>query len=84
MNQEQPPRRGPGEAGAGVPASSTSPDRSPWNWLLLVPVVIVLVPPVFNHDGPRVAGMPFFYWYQLAAVPVGVLCTVLAYRAGRR
>ncbi len=46
---------------------------SNWNLLLLVPL-LMLVTSWFNADGPRVLGLPFFYWYQFAFVPVGVLC----------
>ena len=56
-------------------------DRSPWNWLLLVPVLAVLWPPLYNRDDPELLGIPFFYWYQLAVIPVGVACTALVYRA---
>jgi hypothetical protein len=56
-------------------------DRSPWNWLLLVPVLAVLWPPLFNRNDPELFGIPFFYWYQLAVIPVGVACTYLVYRA---
>ncbi len=59
-------------------------DRSPWNWLLLVPIVVPLLVPLYNRDEPRLFGWPFFYWVQLAFVPLGVLATFLAYRATRR
>jgi hypothetical protein len=58
-------------------------DRSPWNWLLLLPLVATLIPPLFNHDHPRLAGIPFFYWYQMAVIAVGVLSTLAVYRATR-
>ncbi|MEU4764020.1 DUF3311 domain-containing protein [Actinosynnema sp. NPDC023794] len=51
---------------------------SNWNLLLVVPL-LMLVTPWFNSDGPRVFGLPFFYWYQFAWVPVGVLCVGLVY-----
>lgn len=59
-------------------------DRSPVNWLLLVPVVLVLWPPLFNSVTPSLFGIPFFYWYQLAVIPIGVLCTAAVYRASLR
>ena len=59
-------------------------DRSPWNWLLLVPLLVTLYPPLYNRRTPEVFGIPFFYWYQLAVISIGVLCTYLAYRATRR
>jgi predicted ferric reductase len=55
---------------------------SPWNLLLIVPLLI-LVTPLYNVDGPRLFGMPFFYWFQLAFVVVGVLATLIVYWATR-
>ncbi len=53
-----------------------------WNLLLLVPL-FTLITPIFNYDQPRLGGMPFFYWFQFVGIPVGVLCTVVVYRASR-
>ena len=58
-------------------------DRSPWNWLLLVPLLAVLYPPLYNRVTPELFGIPFFYWYQLAAVSIGVSCTYAVYRRTR-
>jgi len=58
-------------------------DRSPLNWLLLVPLVLTLYPPLYNRRDPELFGIPFFYWYQLAAVVAGVVSTYLVYRATR-
>ncbi|SDC87787.1 Protein of unknown function [Geodermatophilus telluris] len=70
-----------GPARGGTPVRS---DRSPWNWLLLVPIVVPLIVPLYNHLEPSLFGWPLFYWLQLAFVPLGVLTTVLVYRATRR
>ncbi|MFJ1765993.1 DUF3311 domain-containing protein [Amycolatopsis sp. NPDC088138] len=51
---------------------------NPWNLLLIVPL-LVLVTPLFNMDGPRLFGMPFFYWFQFLFVVVGVLSTLIVY-----
>ncbi|MBY8850428.1 DUF3311 domain-containing protein [Saccharothrix sp. MB29] len=51
---------------------------SNWNLLLLVPL-LMLVSSWFNTDGPWVVGLRFFFWYQFAWVPVGVLCVGLVY-----
>ena len=59
-------------------------DRSPWNWLLVLPVVLPLLVPVFNRTEPRLLGWPFFYWVQLAFVVVGVVTTTLVHRAQQR
>jgi hypothetical protein len=71
----------------GSPPTGVAPqrsDRSPWNWLLLVGIVLPLLVPIYNRVEPTLFGWPFFYWFQLALVPVGVLCTALVYRATRR
>lgn len=59
-------------------------DHSPWNWLLLLPLFATLYPPLFNREYPDLAGIPFFYWYQLAAIGIGVVCTLIVYRVTRR
>ena len=61
-----------------------STERSPITWLLLVPVVLVLWPPLFDRVDPELFGIPFFYWYQLAVIPIGVACTAIVYRATTR
>ena len=55
-------------------------DRSPWNWLLLVPIVIPLLVPVFNREDPKLFGFPFFYWAQLAFILLGVITTTIVYQ----
>ena len=67
---------------AHPPAERT--DRSPWNWLLLVPIVVPMLTFLYNDVEPRVLGFPRFYWVQLAYVGLGVLCTAIVYRATRR
>ena len=62
----------------------TSRDRSPVNWLLLVPMLLVIWPPLYNRTGPELFGIPFFYWFQLAVIPIGVACTALVYQATAR
>jgi hypothetical protein len=63
--------------------STNPPEReglrwNAWNLLLLVPL-LMLVTPWFNSAEPRLFGMPFFYWYQFAWVPVGVICVGIVY-----
>ncbi|GAA3631257.1 hypothetical protein GCM10022223_56610 [Kineosporia mesophila] len=59
-------------------------DASHWNWFLLIPIVIPLSTPLFNHDGPRLFDFPLFYWLQLAFVLLGVGCTALVYTKTKR
>ncbi len=67
--------------GGAVPRRS---DRSPWNWLLLIPIVVPLIVPLYNAIDPTFSGWPRFYWLQLAFVPLGVATTALVYRMTRR
>jgi len=43
----------------------------------------LLIPPIYNHAEPELIGLPFFYWYQLAWVPISVAVTALVYRKTR-
>jgi uncharacterized membrane protein YhaH (DUF805 family) len=61
------------------PPSQRRGDRSPWNWLLAVPVVVPLMTFLFNGNEPRLAGFPFFYWIQLVFIALGVVCTAIVY-----
>jgi hypothetical protein len=67
--------------GASTPRRS---DRSPWNWLLLVPIVVPLLVPLYNATDPTFFGWPRFYWLQLLFVVLGVATTALVYRMTRR
>jgi hypothetical protein len=41
-------------------------DASRWHWLLLLPIVVPLFPPLYNRVEPTLGGVPFFYWGQLS------------------
>jgi hypothetical protein len=49
-------------------------------WLLLLPYVGLLWVAFYNFCDPTLFGFPFFYWYQLAWVPLSALLTWIAYR----
>ena len=66
-----------------VPAERRS-DHSSWNWLLLIPIVVPLLVPLYNALDPTFFGWPRFYWLQLAFVALGVATTALVYRMTRR
>jgi hypothetical protein len=59
-------------------------DRSPWNWLLLIPIIVPLLVPLYNATDPTVFGWPRFYWLQLVFVALGVATTALVYLMTRR
>jgi hypothetical protein len=58
-------------------------DHSPWNWLLVVPLLATLFPPLYNRTDPALFGIPFFHWYQLAAISIGVTATLVVFRRTR-
>jgi len=41
--------------------------------LLLIPYVAMMWVPSYNRIEPRIAGIPFFYWYQLLWIVIGAL-----------
>lgn len=64
------------------------PDRTngtrDWSWwylLLLVQFIAVLWVPFYNSAEPSLAGVPFFYWYQLLWVIIGAVLTAVVYFA---
>ncbi|HEY4253062.1 MAG TPA: DUF3311 domain-containing protein [Roseomonas sp.] len=52
-------------------------------WLLVLPYLGLLFPPLYNRHDPELFGFPFFYWYQLAWVPLTSFIIWLAYRSVR-
>lgn len=44
--------------------------RRAWYALLILPFAGTLIPRLYNHAAPSLFGMPFFYWYQLAWIPL--------------
>lgn len=52
--------------------------KSPWNLVLLVPL-LMLVTPLYNSVEPRLFGLPFFYWAQFVWVILGVLSVGIVY-----
>ena len=48
--------------------------------LLLLPFIGLLWIPFYDALHPTLLGFPFFYWYQLAWVPVSALLTWIVYQ----
>jgi hypothetical protein len=63
--------------------AKTKTDRSPWNWLLVIPIVLPVLTAIYNFDSPRLWGFPAFYWLQFAFILVGVVTTSIVYRMTR-
>lgn len=47
--------------------------------LFLIPVAAVVYPPLYDRRDPAIGGVPFFVWYQLAAVVLGGVVTALVH-----
>jgi Protein of unknown function (DUF3311) len=48
-------------------------------WLLVVPALLAMWPPLFNRLEPTLFGMPFFYWSQFALILLAMLVTAIVH-----
>jgi Protein of unknown function (DUF3311) len=71
--EERPPRGDP-----TPPVAVRAGHRS--YWLLLLPFLALLYPPLYAHLTPRIFGIPFFYWYQAVWLIVTAAITTFVYR----
>jgi hypothetical protein len=51
--------------------------------LLLIPFAAMLWVPSYNRIEPELAGIPFFYWYQLLWIVIGALLLLPAWLGDR-
>jgi len=58
--------------------------KAGWYVLLLLQWVLALCVPFYNTFEPALAGVPFFYWFQLLMVLVCAALTALVYVATER
>nr|WP_246273779.1 DUF3311 domain-containing protein [Phytohabitans houttuyneae] len=49
--------------------------------MLLIPIVVPLLPPLYNRMEPTLLGLPFFYWCQLAFAGLAAVTTVIVHIA---
>jgi ABC-type transport system involved in cytochrome c biogenesis permease component len=69
-----------------APAGVRSSSRGLWLlvYVLLLPAVVLpLLIPLYDRSDPTLAGFPFYYWFQMAMIPVAVVLTVSAYYVAR-
>jgi hypothetical protein len=85
MTVDDPQRRQRGADGALADSTRRAErsDHSHWNWLLIIPLLATLYPPVYNRIKPTLFDIPFFYWYQLMAILLSVVVTLLVFRKTR-
>ena len=70
MSSPDVPTRGAGRPGPYIIAGI----------LLAIAVVVPLLVPAYSADKPRLAGIPFFYWYQMLWVPITAGLVGISYR----
>jgi hypothetical protein len=58
--------------------------RRRWYYVLLLPPLLLLWVPHYNRIEPALAGIPFFYWYQMAWVVLTAALTFAVYRLDKR
>ena len=66
-----------------MPRNPMAPARRLSRLLLLLPFAGLLWVPFYDRPGPALLGFPFFYWYQLAWVPVTAGLVWLVWRLER-
>lgn len=74
----------PQQTGERKPGRARVDRRRGWNWLLLVPLALLVYPGLYARSAPVWLGFPFFYWYQFVVVVLTALLTGLVYWATRR
>jgi hypothetical protein len=47
--------------------------------LLVIPFLLVAYVPFYNRIEPTLGDIPFFYWYQLAAILIGSAVAITVY-----
>jgi hypothetical protein len=70
MSTPDVPTRGPARPGPYIVAGI----------LLAIAILVPLVVPAYSMDKPRLAGIPFFYWYQMLWVPITAGLAGISYR----
>ena len=48
--------------------------------LILIPFAVYLYVPGYNIVNPEVAGLPFFYWFQMLMLPISAILFLYAAR----
>ncbi|MDR3499323.1 MAG: DUF3311 domain-containing protein [Parvibaculum sp.] len=69
---------------ASTEGDSKGVGRAKRRWLIpliFIPFVATLWVPFYDTIEPALAGVPFFYWYQLMWIAISALLTVIVYFA---
>ena len=57
----------------------TGRNHRPVRLLVLLPFIALAWVPFYNRTEPELAGIPFFYWYQLAWIVIGAVLLAIVY-----
>jgi uncharacterized protein DUF3311 len=63
------------------PVPEGKPDASGWHWLLWLPIVLPLLPFLYNRRTPELIGLPFFYWAQLVLALLSAITIAIVHVA---
>ena len=58
--------------------------RFRWYYILLLTPLTLLWVPFYNRVEPTLAGIPFFYWYQMAWIVITAVLTFIVWQLDRR
>ncbi|MFE7899753.1 DUF3311 domain-containing protein [Streptomyces sp. NPDC057424] len=61
-----------------------TPVRVVIGFCLIAPFVAMLWVGSYTKTDPAFLGIPFFYWYQMAWVPISTVLTMIAYKLWQR
>ena len=70
-------------------AQTSPPRRNPATWvavsiLLIIGIVGTLWVPIYARSAPKLGAFPFFYWYQIAWIPLVAILSTAAYLLVRK
>ena len=68
----------------GVAKKSKRKGFRPLYLLLVLPYIAMMWVPSYNRIEPEIAGVPFFYWYQLVWIVLGALLMLPIYFSEER
>lgn len=64
--------------------TSAPTDKSAWHWLLWLPILLPLMPFLYNRMTPRFIGLPFYFWAQLAFALLSSLTITVVHLATKK
>lgn len=75
MNRDEPPTMASAQGHAGhSPAKFAA-----CGLLILIPVVLALTVPLYQRTDPKLAGIPFFFWWQMLMAVAAACATGATY-----